>query len=219
MRYNKQLYQSIKEDYEQGLTVKQITEKYKIRNAVVERSLSGIVGKGIGKSEKYILRPNRFIKDDTQRQIIADYQNGKDIPEILTKYDITRERLLSLRTKFKIEDRNCKRANISKSITVELNGQLKTYPSIEQCFQQTGIPSDFLNKLKNNQTFGLSKWSETNFCIVHDLDRINKLERASELMGLILHQGSTRDKIEYGVELKQLIFQLGYADELKLEIQ
>jgi len=154
----------------------------------------------------------------TIQQILLDYSNFVPVPEILEKYQISRENLNYYRTRHNIENRRHRTPSL-KSITIESNGTVKTYSSVEQAAKELNVASDYLHKLKRGQNFGNGKYSESNLIIVHSLERLKKLERASELVGKIFHQGSITEKKDYGNELKQLIYDLGYADELIVETE
>jgi len=150
--------------------------------------------------------------------ILSDYINFVPIPDILEKYQISGKHLNYYRVKFEVPNRRHRTPTL-KSITIEANGSIKTYSSIELAARELNIASDYIHKLKRGQNFGNGKYSESNLIIVHSLERLEKLERASELVGKIFYQGSITDKKDYGSELKELIYDLGYADELIVETE
>ena len=218
--YKHYIYEQIKLEYEEnGLSVEDISSKLNVSKTTVQNTLLGKKYNGLGKSDQYIKHSNKRLGDQLELEVINDYNSGLEIPKILEKYNIDRARFGYIRQKYNIPDRHSGRCNDLKSITLEIDGAIKTYPSVENASQQTKIPTDFLMKLKHAQTFAVGKWSKENVAIVHDLNRLIRLERASELMGLILNDGSPRDKIDNGKELKRILFELGYSDEIDIELK
>jgi hypothetical protein len=215
---NIDLYYAIKCDYENGRTVDEIAKSYNISKPMIHRSLMGVTGKGIGKSNLYLKNCNRHIPTETELEIINDYNLNQPIPYILEKYNIDRYRLLYIRTKYQISDRNTKRFVDNKSITVQHGGQIITYPHIEAATKHTGISREYLRNLKLGQNFANNKAANKDVFIVWDVNRIQALENACELMGHILTGGTTRENVDKGVQLKQLIYELGYAEETEVEL-
>lgn len=208
---NKELAASIKSDYELlDLPLFKISEKHGVSEIVIQNILNGLTGNGSGKSEMYRNSKWTFTKNDTD--IVKDYENGVSMIDIQKKYNIKRNKIYSVIKRYNIPERQVARQNYLKSITLEVDGTIKTYPSVESAARQTGIPSDFLHKLKNEQVFGLGKTSTRDVAIVYDKPRIDKLERCAELVGLIFYGGTLTDKAKFGEELKLLIQNLGYGE-------
>jgi hypothetical protein len=117
-----------------------------------------------------------------------------------------------------VPERFAKRAVTLKSITIEHNGVIKTYPSVEAASLDTKIPADFLHKLRRAETFCEGKNSREKVNLIHDLNRLQDLETACELMGKILSEGTISEKFKWGKDLKVLLYNLGYSREEELEL-
>lgn len=163
-------------------------------------------------------RTNKIISTSLQLQIVDEYSNGTPLPELLQKYNISRVNLQYYRNKFNIPERFAKRAATLKSITLEHNGSIKTYPSVEAASIATKIPTDYLHKLRRAENFCEGKNSREQVTLIHDLLRLQDLELACELMGKILSQGTVTDKFQWGNDLKTLLYKLGYSKEEEIEL-
>lgn len=199
---------------EEGLNCNQISRKLNIPDNVIRNAISGITYKGFYK----VLEYNGNLTKSQHLEMLKDYQEFVPILDILSKYGIDRVKFNAIRQKYKIPNRR-HRTPTKSNITLEVDGKLKTYSSIELASKENGFATDFLYKLKRGETYCLGKNANKGVILVHSLDRLEKLERASELVGKIFYQGSITDKKDYGSELKELIYDLGYADELIVETE
>lgn len=216
----KEIAQAVKRLFEEeDKTTEQISIDLKISTETVRHILKGKLYDGVGKSDKYLnLNAHKILDQNVQLAVIQDYIDGKPIPEILEEYNISRANLQYYREKFNIPERYLDRAVTLKSITLSIDGEVRTYPSVESASKSLQIPSDFLHKLKRAETFCEGKNSKKDIYLIHDLNRLVKLERSSELMGKILYGGTASEKFEWGNELKTLMFELGYAKEEDIEL-
>ncbi len=212
--YKQNIHKQVKFEYEEmNMSIESLSQKFNLTEQNVRNILLGKYKEG--KSDLYIKNSHSPLSKQRELDLLNDYNNYVSILEILEKYNITRKRFNYIRQKHNIPDRFGKRCVDLKSITLEYNGQIKTYPSKDQAAKQTGIPIDFITRLNSAKTFAIGKHLNTDIAIVHDLNRLNKLESACELMGMILNEGSTSDKLKWGKELETLILELGYINELE----
>lgn len=207
MGYKETFYAEIKSDYEElGLSVEEIAAKRRIDKKVVRHILAG--KRKSGKSDLYIRRSVHLNKPSHQ-DVIDDYTGGMDLPKILEKYSFDRTKLKYVLDKYNVPVRNQRRANVSKSLTLEYNGVVKTYPSITSASVQTGLPIDFLSKLKFNKNYAIGKTSTEKVAIVHDLDYLIDLEQCCLLIAEIVKGNTIK---ENGRLLRELLIKNGFID-------
>lgn len=203
----------IRDEFESGSSTKQLSEKYEIGTNCIRRILRGESHKGIGRSDKF----NRYrenAKDDNE-VIIRMYNDNVPVLDICTKFNINLPQLNAIRNKYKIKKRGVHNA-VSKSVTLLIDDQIITFPTITSASEYTKIPEDYIRNLMYGETYLLGKHSQSDIKVIHDINRIRGLEDCCRLMvDIILHRhgASSTDK---GSELSNMLTELGFLEKDEL---